>query len=198
MRQTSFADFHCSLARSLEVVGDWWTPLIIRDVALGLTRFDELAENLGISRNLLASRLEDLEANGILERRQYVERPPRYRYRLARAGVELLPILMSLTAWGDRWFTPPDGPPVRFQHKTCGHVFTTTECCSECGEPVRPSDVIPLPGPGHQAALGKRGTKLVADRIHRLQAAADTMPLAPIDDQIDAAPEPEDDRLASR
>jgi DNA-binding HxlR family transcriptional regulator len=188
MRQTSFADFHCSLARSLEVVGDWWTPLIIRDVAVGLTRFDELAENLGISRNLLATRLEDLEANGILERRQYHQRPPRYRYRLTRAGVELLPILMSLTAWGDRWFPPPGGPPVRFQHRTCGQLFTPRECCSECGEPVEAADVIPLPGPGHAAARGQRGTKLAADQILRLQAAAGTSALDPTDDELDASP----------
>ncbi len=172
MRQTSFADFHCSLARSLEVVGDWWTPLIVRDVALGLTRFDELVEDLGISRNLLTTRLDDLEANGILERRQYLERPPRYRYRLTRAGVELLPILMSLTAWGDRWFAPPDGPPVRFEHKTCGHEFTPIESCSECGEPVKAADVIPRPGPGFPAARGARGTRLVPDLLSRLQETA--------------------------
>jgi DNA-binding HxlR family transcriptional regulator len=170
MRQTSFAEFHCSLARSLEVVGDWWAPLIIRDVALGLTRFEQLVEDLGISRNLLAARLDDLEANGILERRQYLERPPRYRYRLTEAGVELLPILMSLTAWGDRWHTPPDGPPVRFQHTTCGHLFTPMTSCSECGEPVTAADVMPRPGPGILAARGARGTKLVPDRIRRLQA----------------------------
>jgi DNA-binding HxlR family transcriptional regulator len=174
MRQTSFADFHCSLARSLEVVGDWWTPLIVRDVALGLTRFEELVEDLGISRNLLAARLEDLEGNGILERRQYLERPPRFRYRLTRAGVELLPILMSLTAWGDRWFTPPGGPPVRFEHSTCGQEFTPVESCSECGEPVKPGDVIPRPGPGFTAARGVRGTRLAADQLSRLQTTVGT------------------------
>ena len=162
MRQTSFAEFHCSLARSLEVVGDWWAPLIIRDVALGLTRFDQLVEDLGISRNLLATRLDDLEANGILERRQYLERPPRYSYRLTTAGVELLPVLMSLTAWGDRWATPPGGPPLRFEHTTCGQEFTPTECCSECGEPVKAAEVVARPGPGLMAA---RGTNLVPEQI---------------------------------
>jgi DNA-binding HxlR family transcriptional regulator len=174
MRQTSFAEFHCSLARSLEAVGDWWSPLIIRDVALGLTRFEQLVEDLGISRNLLATRLDDLEANGILQRRQYLERPPRYGYRLTRAGVELLPILMSLTAWGDRWFTPPGGAPVHFEHRTCGQVFTPVESCSECGVPVKAADVIPRPGPGISAARGARGTKLAPDRIRSLQAAAST------------------------
>src|SRR2546421_10848514 len=95
MRQTSFADFHCSLARSLEVVGDWWAPLIVRDVSMGLNRFDALVEDLGISRNLLAARLEGLEANGVLERRQYSERPPRFEYRLTKAGEELIPVLLA-------------------------------------------------------------------------------------------------------
>jgi DNA-binding HxlR family transcriptional regulator len=188
MRQTSFAEFHCSLARSVEVVGDWWAPLIIRDVALGLTRFDELVEDLGISRNLLTTRLEDLEANGILERRQYHERPPRYAYRLTRAGVELLPILMSLTAWGDRWFPPAGGQPVRFEHRTCGHEFTPVESCSECGEPIKAGDVMPRPGPGLAAARGARGTRLAADRIHSLQAMPGTADSRSADDEIDEIP----------
>jgi DNA-binding HxlR family transcriptional regulator len=166
MRQTSFADFHCSLAQSLEVVGDWWTPLIVRDVSLGLSRFDQLAEDLGISRNLLATRLEDLEANGILERRQYLERPPRYEYRLTTAGAELVPILMSLTAWGDRWCSPPGGAPMRFEHRTCGHLFTPRVSCSACGTPVKTADVRPRPGPGSTAAPG---TKLVPDQLRRLR-----------------------------
>lgn len=173
MRQTSFADFHCSLAQSLEVVGDWWTPLIVRDLAAGLTRFEQLVEDLGISRNLLASRLEHLETNGILERRQYHERPPRYEYRLTRAGAELVPILVSLANWGDRWFTPPGGPPVRFEHRTCGHELTARVSCSACGEAVRASDVVPHPGPGVAAAPG---TKLLPDQLRRLEAAGASDP----------------------
>src|SRR5215218_7559341 len=93
MRQTSFSDFRCSLAQSLEIVGDWWTPLIVRDISVGLTRFEQLVDDLGISRNLLTTRLQDLETHGVVERRQYVERPPRYEYRLTRAGVEQVPVL---------------------------------------------------------------------------------------------------------
>ena len=145
MRQTSFADFHCSLARSLEVVGDWWTPLIVRDVAMGLNRFDAIVEDLGISRNLLATRLVDLEANGILQRRQYHERPPRFEYTLTKAGAELIPILIALNAWGDRWFAPPGGAPVRFQHLGCGHTFTPNVCCSACSAPIRARDVTTAP-----------------------------------------------------
>jgi DNA-binding HxlR family transcriptional regulator len=120
VRQTSFAQMQCSLARGLELIGDWWTPLIIRDLQLGVDRFDALAEDLGISRNLLAGRLAHLVEHGIVARRQYQQHPPRDRYVLTEAGQALVPILMALTAWGDRWATPRGGaaacvpaPPLR-------------------------------------------------------------------------------------
>lgn len=164
VRQTSFADFHCSLARSLEVVGDWWTLLIVRDVAMGVNRFDEIVEDLGISRNLLATRLEDLERNGVVQRRQYHERPPRFEYTLTKVGAELIPILIALNDWGDRWFTPPGGPPVHFEHVTCGHTISPTVSCSDCGEVIRARDVLPRPGPGSRSAPG---TRLVPERLQQ-------------------------------
>src|SRR5215469_6199196 len=93
VRQTSFAQMACSLARGLEAIGDWWTPLIIRDLQLGLDRFDALAEDLGISRNLLAARLAHLTEHGIVARHRYSEHPPRHRYVLTEAGRQLLPVL---------------------------------------------------------------------------------------------------------
>ena len=156
MRQTSFEDFHCSLARSLEVVGDWWTPLIVRDVAVGLNRFDELVEDLGISRNLLAKRLADLEANGVVYRRQYQDRPPRSEYALTEAGSALVPVLIALTAWGDQFLPLPAGAPVRFRHRGCGRTFTAQVACSECGDTLHTEDVIPVPGPGSVSAPGTR------------------------------------------
>ena len=110
MRQTSFATMACSLARSLELVGDWWTPLIIRDLQLGVDRFDALADDLGISRNLLTTRLAHLVEHGIVARHRYQEHPPRDRYVLTEAGQELFPVLMALIVWGDRWATPEGGP----------------------------------------------------------------------------------------
>ena len=172
MRQTSFGDFHCSLARSLEVVGDWWTPLIIRDIAVGLTRFDELVDDLGISRNLLTTRLTDLESNGIIQREQYQERPPRSEYLLTKAGWELVPVLMALTAWGDRWSPPSAGAAVRFRHRVCGRTFTPRVACSACGETVHASDVIPLPGPGSVSAPG---TRLVPERLRKLSKRLQTL-----------------------
>jgi DNA-binding HxlR family transcriptional regulator len=161
MRRTSFAEMHCSIGRSLERVGEWWTPLIVRDLYLGLHRFDDIAENLGISRNLLTRRLETLVTDGIVERRAYQERPPRHEYHLTEAGHELVPVLMALMAWGDKWVTPAGGPPVRLVHHECGAEFTPQVCCSECGTPVTTAKVTALPGPG--AAYGP-GTKVLARR----------------------------------
>jgi DNA-binding HxlR family transcriptional regulator len=164
MRRTSFARMHCSIAQTLELVGEWWTPLILRDVYLGLHRFDDIAENLEISRNLLTRRLADLVARGILDRRRYQDRPPRYEYHLTEAGRELVPALLVLMAWGDRHATPPGGPPVRPVHTECGHEFTPVVACSSCGVPVNARTVSALPGPG--AAEGP-GTWVLHRRARR-------------------------------
>jgi DNA-binding HxlR family transcriptional regulator len=160
MRQTSFADMQCSLARTLEVVGDWWSPLILRDLYLGMERFDDLANDLGISRNLLTERLTRLVEGGVVERTPYQDRPARYSYRLTESGRELVPVLMALTAWGDRWATPDGGPPLRLRHQICGRHFTPTVSCSECDRPITMDDVEALPGPGGRTGPG---TMRVAD-----------------------------------
>ncbi|WP_337063276.1 winged helix-turn-helix transcriptional regulator [Kineococcus sp. G2] len=154
MRQTSFAQMHCSLAQSLQVVGDWWSPLILRDLYLGVGRFEDLVRDLGISRNLLTTRLQTLIEGGVVERERYRERPPRDRYVLTAAGRELVPVLMALTAWGDRWATPPAGPPIAFEHRACAHSFTPQVHCSHCGQPVHADDVVAVPGPGGRASPG--------------------------------------------
>jgi DNA-binding HxlR family transcriptional regulator len=154
----------CSMARSLELIGDWWTPLIIRDLHLGVDRFDALADNLGISRNLLTARLAHLVRHGIVERHRYSEHPPRDRYVLTEAGQALMPVLLALTAWGDRWATPEGGPPLKFRHRPCGHRFTPTVACDACGQPIRPGEVEALPGPG---ARPGPGTRILADVLAR-------------------------------
>jgi DNA-binding HxlR family transcriptional regulator len=156
VRQTSFAGMACSLARSLELIGDWWTPLIIRDLQLGVDRFDALAEDLGISRNLLTARLAHLVGHGIVDRQRYQEHPPRDRYVLTEAGRALMPVLLALIAWGDRWATPEGGPPLVFRHRRCGHRFTPTVACDVCGQPFAWGDVEPLPGPGLRRGPGTR------------------------------------------
>ena len=117
MQRTSFAKMHCSLARGLDLIGDWWSPLIVRDLYLGLARFDELIENLGISRNLLTRRLKSLVRSGIVERKVYRRKPIRYGYALTEAGRDLVPAILALTAWGDRWARPKEGSPMLFVHQ---------------------------------------------------------------------------------
>jgi DNA-binding HxlR family transcriptional regulator len=152
MRQTSFEDFHCSLARALEVVGDWWSPLILRDLAIGVRRFDELIEDLGLSRNLLTDRLTTLVHHGIVERRPIEGHATRVEYVLTIAGHELLNVLMALTAWGDRWRTPEFGPPIEFHHH--GHQCLPTVSCQTCGEALDSRAITFRAGPGGRIAPG--------------------------------------------
>jgi DNA-binding HxlR family transcriptional regulator len=162
MQRTSFAKMHCSLARSLDRIGDWWSPLIVRDLFLGVARFEDLIEDLGISRNLLTRRLKSLTGNGIVERKAYQRRPPRYEYRLTEAGRDLVPAILALTAWGDRWARPAEGSPMLFVHKSCGHRFEPVVACAVCGEAITSDAVTAVGGPGGAA---KRGTKVLARRL---------------------------------
>ncbi len=144
----------CSLARGLELIGEWWSLLIIRDLFLDVRRFDELVEDLGISRNLLARRLKGLMTSGIVERRAYQKRPLRYTYHLSEAGTDLIPAVLALTAWGDRWAAPKKGSAIEFIHNTCGHRFEPRIVCSTCDQPIRADDVQGAAGPGGAAAPG--------------------------------------------
>ncbi|HEX6388992.1 MAG TPA: helix-turn-helix domain-containing protein, partial [Solirubrobacteraceae bacterium] len=126
----------CSLARALEVVGERWTLLIVRDVFLGLRRFDELQADLGIARNVLQTRLERLVEHGVLEKVPYQERPPRHEYRLTEKGIDLWPTIVSLLQWGDRYAPAPQGPPVLITHKECGGELDAHRICARCGERV--------------------------------------------------------------
>jgi len=111
MRRKSFGNMQCPIARSLERVGEWWSILILRDASLGLTRFDEFQESLGIAPNILTRRLKALVETGLLERRRYNERPPRDEYVLTQAGRDFRPVLWALLAWGNKHFAP-EGPSV--------------------------------------------------------------------------------------
>ena len=164
MERTSFAEMRCSLARGLDMIGDWWSPLIIRDLFLNVARFDELVEDLGISRNLLTKRLKSLVESGVIERMVYQLRPVRYEYRLTEAGRDLVPTILALTAWGDRWARPKEGSPILFIHKPCGHQFQPLVSCSACGRAISADAVKPIAGPGGAA---KPGTKLMAKRLQR-------------------------------
>jgi DNA-binding HxlR family transcriptional regulator len=135
---------NCSVARTLEVVGEWWTMLVMREAFSGVRRFDEFQARLGIARNVLAARLQRLVDSEILERRRYQERPERFEYRLTEKGLDLYPVLLSLMRWGDRWMAGPEGPPVRLLHEGCGHEVTSVLACSECGDELRAREVRAL------------------------------------------------------
>jgi DNA-binding HxlR family transcriptional regulator len=147
MRRKSFEDMNCSVAQTLEVVGEWWTMLIIRDAFLGVTRFDDFQARLGISRNILAERLDHLVDRGVLERQRYQEHPPRHAYVLTDKGRDLWPVLAAMRQWGDRW-EAPEGPPVVLEHRSCGHLVDVVPTCSHCGEPLDSRSVRVHAGPG--------------------------------------------------
>ncbi|GAC1438136.1 MAG: helix-turn-helix domain-containing protein [Solirubrobacteraceae bacterium] len=140
-------DLNCSIARTLELIGERWTLLILRDVFIGVHRFDALQADLGVARNILPKRLGRLVEEGVLERRRYQERPERFEYRLTESGLDLWPVLMALMHWGDK-HRAPHGVPARAVHRGCGGELDAHLLCGSCGAKLALSDVEMLPGPG--------------------------------------------------
>jgi DNA-binding HxlR family transcriptional regulator len=136
----------CSIARSLELVGERWTLLIVRDIFRRRRRFEEIQESLGIARNVLAKRLETLVEEGIVERRVYQERPERHEYLLTQKGLDLWPVLVALMGWGDRWEPQAGGPPAVIVHKDCGGRLDDRRICGRCGAAVEVREARMLEG----------------------------------------------------
>ncbi|MPZ68931.1 MAG: transcriptional regulator [Actinobacteria bacterium] len=141
MTPVDFSEMECSVARTLETIGDRWTILILRDAFYGVRRFEDFRGDLGVASNILTDRLQKLVDREILEKRQYEERPPRYEYRLTEKGQELLPVILTMMKWGDRWANSGSTPPVTLTHTTCGHVTEPVVTCSQCGEELRRRDL---------------------------------------------------------
>lgn len=148
MLKNTYEGQACSIARSLELIGERWTLLIVRDVMNGRRRFDELQKGLGIARNVLSARLQRLVDEDILERRPYQRNPERYEYFLTEKGLDLWPALIALLAWGDRHSPTPAGPPMLIVHKECGRPVNDRGVCEACGEVLHARDARALPGPG--------------------------------------------------
>ncbi|MGI8512668.1 MAG: winged helix-turn-helix transcriptional regulator [Solirubrobacteraceae bacterium] len=148
MKHSALQDENCSIARTLAVLGERWTLVILRQTFMGRRRFDDIQRDLGVARNILTERLGTLVAEGILERRRYLERPPRDEYRLTPKGRDLYPVLISLMQWGDRYTAGESGPPLQLVHLTCGHATSPAFVCSHCGDVMDPREVRPEPGPG--------------------------------------------------
>jgi DNA-binding HxlR family transcriptional regulator len=147
MHRANLAAQPCSLARTLQIVGEWWSLLVLRDVCFGWNRFDEINDHLGIARNILKARLDTLIEHGMVERRRYQKRPDRFEYVPTAKALDFVPALLAVVAWGDRW-TAIDGPPILFTHRTCGHDTIASVVCSECSAELERSDLDFRPGPG--------------------------------------------------
>ena len=148
MKRTPFAKWPCSIARTVDLLGDWWTPLVLREAFYGTKRFDDFQRVLGIGRNVLTQRLNRLVSEQILERVPYHDRPVRYEYVLTDKGRELFPVLAAMITWGDRWLAPDAGPPVVLRHETCGHDTHAEVVCASCREPLDVADIEVRLGPG--------------------------------------------------
>ncbi|NUU21711.1 MAG: helix-turn-helix transcriptional regulator [Streptomycetaceae bacterium] len=156
MRRTSFAHWPCQIARTMDLLGDWWTPLVLREACYGLRRFDEFQQELGIARTTLSDRLGRLVAEGLMEKRVYQTEPTRHEYVLTEKGEDFFPVLVAMMRWGDRWLNGPEGPPVVLHHEACGHDTDPDALCTACGERLAISDMAMRPGPGYPARLLER------------------------------------------
>ena len=149
----------CSLSRTVAVVGDRWTLLILRECFLRVRRFEGFQSSLQITRHLLSERLKKLVRFGILRRVPYSEAPKRYEYILTQKGLDLYPIIMSIVHWGDTHMVDERGRPLLHEHKSCGKMFDPVLVCSECGEPVTAKGVHVHPGPGKRLAAASEQSK---------------------------------------
>ena len=153
MTRTRLTDVACSIARATDLFADAWTALIMRDVLVGISRFDDIAEDLEISRKVLTVRLARLVEEGVLTRERYQQRPPREHYVPTEKGKELFPVLLALMNWGDRWYGS-EGPPVRIRHLDCGQDTTAVTTCAHCHQMLTIDNTTQMPGPGGKLGPG--------------------------------------------
>jgi DNA-binding HxlR family transcriptional regulator len=150
MRFTSLAEMNCSIARTLDVVGEWWTLLILRDAFRGTRRFDDFQSSLGLARSVLTARLRRLTEHGVLERHAYQDRPTRYEYHLTDKGRALFPVIAAMLKWGDDWAADPNGAPTVLVHEPCGETMHPVLTCPHCEGRVTTDNTHTEPGPGHR------------------------------------------------
>ena len=158
MQRKSFGNMECPVARSLERVGEWWSILILRDAIYGITRFDEFQNNLAIAPNILTRRLAALVEAGLLEKRLYCEKPPRYEYILTPRGRDFRPILLSLQAWGNRHFAP-EGASVMLVDRVTGLPADPILVDRNTGQPITDATHVNAPGPAAGPRVRKRLTR---------------------------------------
>ena len=146
------ADTLCPVARAAAIVGDRWTVLVLRELFMGSHRYDEILAQTAGTPQMVAARLKNLEAHGLVERRLYNERPKRYEYHLTAKGEAFYPVVIALRAWGETWCkAPEEGVAVNMNHKTCHHDAGLGPLCDHCGEPLRRADLISQPREAYAA-----------------------------------------------
>jgi len=162
----------CPVARSLAELGERWRLLVLRDALHGVRRFDEFEESLGIAPNILADRLGGLVADGLLEKRIYSERPPRYEYRPTEKARDLVPVLIALVRWGTRWLSP-DGPTVELIDRSTGQAVEPVLVNAATGEPISVATVRLRPGPAAGPEIHARAA-LIRSRVRAARALEPT------------------------
>ena len=148
MRRTRFADWDCSVARATDILGDWWTPLVVRSAMLGCRRFDDFVEMLGIPRNVLTERLTRLVDEEILAKVEYQERPVRYEYRLTPKGVGLYPVIVTMLEWGNEWLDWETDPPVHLVDRETGERLEPVLVDRRTGKELVPRKTRAVYDPG--------------------------------------------------
>lgn len=163
MRWKEIDTMTCSIARTLSVVGDRWTMLIIRDVFLGIRRFEGIQQDLRLTPHRLSDRLRKLVHAGVLRRVAYEKRPPRFEYRLTERGIDLYPLIVAMIEWGDRWMAGRNGVPVELVHRPCGHSIKPQFICPDCKSKIEPHDMSARPGPALKGRniSGRRTSKVI-------------------------------------
>ncbi len=160
MQRTHFDHLSCSVAQTLDIIGEWWTPLILRDIFYGIHRFDILRRHLGVSRKVLTSRLSALVEHQILERVLYQQKPDRYEYRLTERGRDLFPVIVVLMNWGDKWLQKEGEQPIQLVDKETKKVLKPLLVSADTGEEIR-----------YEKVQARLGASLYEDEWKELQAA---------------------------
>ena len=151
MTRTSLKHFHCSMARTAEIIGDKWSLLILRDVLLGSTSFTQFHRSLGVARNILSNRLDTLVENELLEKRRARPGIERYTYHFTERGRELVPVLIAMMQWGDRWIFGDQAVPLELLDRREHQPIQQIKLLSSAGRELDPADLVPSPGPGADA-----------------------------------------------
>ena len=166
MPRSTLSGQPCSVARTLDIIGDRWTPLVLRDIAIDISRFDAIQADLGLSRKVLAQRLANLVEHEVVVKVEYQDNPPRYDYRLTEKGNDLAMVLLAIQQFGDKWVFGGEAPIV-WKHLSCGQVSTPVQVCDHCGERVRPGEAVPLRGP----SFSDDAAPLVGEALDQIASA---------------------------